>query len=888
MRLPPGSRLGRYEIVAHVGSGGMGDVYRARDTHLDHQVALKTIAATYAEEPGSQPRFERERRLMAALEHPHICRLLDAGREGDVDYLAMEFLDGESLAHRLTRGPLPVAAAIGYAIEIADALQFAHRQGIIHRDLTPANVFLTRTGAKVLDFGLAKRWREETGARSPARPGDTVPLEATRAGAIVGSAPYLAPERLEGHDADHRTDLFSFGAVLYEMLAGRRAFEGNAPLAAILSREPPPMGLEHPAAADLEWVLRKCLAKNPDDRWQSMADVHVVLRRLAGSGLAASAPVPRRRGMLVAAALAALLAVAATLAWTASRRTQGGKEAQQAWTILPPQGGAFTPTAEIPDTAQLAIAPDGLSLAFVAAGADGIPRVWVRTFESLLSRPIAGTEGAMFPFWSPDSRAIGFFAREMLHRVDVAGGSPQTIAAARSGRGGTWNDDGDILFVPDNTGTVRRVSTARGDVTEVTRLDQARGETSHRWPQFLPDGRRFLYFVRTTADFEGHEGIYLGSLNGAPPRLVARTSASAAFLPPNRILFLDGTTLLARAIDLSDGTPTGDPVVVAERVGSSASFYGAVSASQTGVIAYATGGTTSDLVWRARDEGRPMGPPVASGVQVDFRLSPDDGAVAIAELDRETGSTNVSVIDFTRGERRRVTSARGNDASPVWSPDGERIVFRSNREGRMHDLYSANIRGADAQGLIQIQTSNTGKYPTSWSRHGIAFHTGQPDTRWDVLIADPRPGGAVRPFLNTRFEEIQAQFSRDGKWVAYTSNELGKPDVWVSPWGRPRAARQVSLNGGSDPRWRADGAELFYISGAGQLTAVAVRQRGESVELGRTEELFPIGDAVREAPFASRYDVSLDGKRFLVRELRESVGSTPLNVVLNWRPDATR
>jgi eukaryotic-like serine/threonine-protein kinase len=887
MRLPAGSRLGRYEIVAHVGSGGMGDVYRARDTHLDHQLALKTIAATYADDPGSQPRFERERRLMAALEHPHICRLLDAGREGDVEYLAMELLDGESLAQRLTRGPLPVAAAIGYAIEIADALQFAHRQGIIHRDLTPSNVFLTRTGAKILDFGLAKIWREETGARSPALGGDTVPLEVTRAGAIVGSAPYMAPERLEGHDADHRTDLFAFGAVLYEMLTGRRAFEGNAPLAAILSQEPPPMGLEHPAAADLEWVLRKCLAKNPDNRWQSMADVHVVLRRLAGSGLAAIAPAPRRRGMLVAATVAALLAVAATLAWIASRRTLVG-EAQQAWTILPPQGGAFTPTAEIPDTAQLAIAPDGLSLAFVAAGADGIPRVWIRRFESLLSNPIAGTEEAMFPFWSPDSRAIGFFAREALQRVDLAGGSPQTIAAARSGRGGAWNDAGDILFVPDNTGTVRRVSAARGDATEVTRLDEARGETSHRWPQFLPDGRRFLYFVRTRADFEEHEGIYLGSLDGAPPRLVARSSASAAFLPPDRILFLDGTTLLARAIELSDGTPTGDPVVVAERVGSSASFYGAVSASRTGVIAYATGGTTSDLVWRARDGGQPIGRPVASGVQVDFRLSPDGRAVAIAELDPETGSTNVTVLDFTRGERRRVTSARGNDASPVWSPDGERLVFRSNREGSMHDLYSTQIRAPGAQGLIQIQTSNRGKYPTSWSRHGIAFHSGQPDTRWDVLIADPRPGGPVRPFLNTRFEENQAQFSRDGKWVAYTSTELGKPDVWVAPWGRPRAGRQASLNGGSDPRWRADGAELFYISGAGQLTAVAVRPRGETVDFGRVEELFGIGAAVREPPFASRYDVSLDGKRFLVRELRESVGSTPLTVVLNWRPDATR
>ena len=880
MLLPPGSRLGRYEVLAHLGSGGMGDVYRARDTRLDKQVALKVIGRAYARDPASQQRFEQERRLTASLDHPHICRLLDAGREGDVEYLAMEYLDGESLARRLERGALPVGDAIGFAIEIAEALEHAHARGIVHRDLKPANVFLTRTGAKVLDFGLAKLLRGEAPRQADAHPADTAPLDATRPGAVVGSAPYMAPERVEGHEADQRTDVFGFGLVLYEMLTGQRAFPGEFPLRAILSAEPPPMRLQDPRAGDLEWIVRRCLAKKPDERWQSMADVHVVLRRLAGARLSAPPPASRRPGLI--AAVTGGLLLAAALGWLALHRMPPSDvPAPLAITVVPPPNGSFTPTQGSVQTAQLALAPDGSSIAYVASGADGISRIWVRRFAAVAPEPIAGTEGASYPFWKPDARTIGFFTSDALRRVAISGGSPHTIASARGGRGGTWNASGDILFAPDTIGTIVRVAAGGGTPTEITRLDDGRGEFSHRWPQFLPDGRRFIYLARGKVNPTTNDGIYLTSLDGGPSRLVATTSVAGTVLPPNHLLFLDGDSLLARPMNFADGTPAGDAVPIAGGVGSSSNFYGAFSASQSGAIAYASNAMVSDLVWLDR-AGRPTGAPVvASGQEVDFRLSPDGRAVAIAELDGDTRSSDIFVVDLSRGSRHRITSSRATDASPVWSPDGRRLAFRSNREG-MHNLYLTDATGAGHE--KRLARSDLGKYPTSWSQdERIAFHTGSSGTRWDVLMADIRRDGATEQLLSSQFDEAQAQFSPDGRRVAYTSNTSGRYEVWVEPLGAGGAPRQVSINGGSDPRWRGDGRELYYLSAADQLYAVAVKTRGTHVDFGPPRLLFTIADVDLTPPYTSHYDASPDGNRFLVRQVRGSVRSAPLTVLLNWR-----
>ncbi len=460
MRLPPGAQLGRYEVVAHIGSGGMGEVYCARDTRLERPVALKTIATAYAPDPSSQPRFERERRLMATLEHPHICRLLDAGREAGIDYLAMELLEGESLAARLKRGPLPVPAAIGCAIEIADALGYAHLHGVVHRDLKPANVFLTPTGARVLDFGLAKLRPAVAAASGAAALGDTVPLDGTQAGTVVGSAQYMAPERLEGQDADHRADVFGFGLLLYEMLSGRPAFASRSAaglIAAILSSDPAPLGLDHPKGAELEWIVRTCLAKKPDERWQAMSDVQAVLRRLAAhdpAPQAVSRP-PVRRYLMPALAGVLLSACGAGLGWLVTDRL-ARREASTAlaFEVHPPPGGAFTPTDGSLRTAQLALSPDGQALTYVATGADRISRLWVRRLSSVSPEPLAGTEDATFPFWSPDGHMLGFFSRGYLRTIALEGGPPREIAPAEDGRGGTWNAAGEILYSPNTSAPI--------------------------------------------------------------------------------------------------------------------------------------------------------------------------------------------------------------------------------------------------------------------------------------------------------------------------------------------------------------------------------------------------------------------------------------------------
>lgn len=887
MHLPPGARLGRYEVVGHIGSGGMGEVYRARDTHLERPVALKTIATAYAPDPSSQPRFERERRLMAALEHPHICRLLDAGREAGVDYLAMELLEGESLAVRLKRGPLPLPAAIGYAIEIADALAYAHRHGIVHRDLKPANVFLTPTGARVLDFGLAKlRPAAAAPAATAAMQGDTVPLDGTRAGTLVGSASYMAPERLEGQDADQRTDVFGFGLVLYEMLTARAAFAGRsaaALIAAILSSEPAPLGLDHPKAPELEWIVRRCLDKNPDQRWQSMADVQAILRRLASHEPAAARSTPpraRRRTLVLGAAGFLLAGSAAGLGWLlAERQAARGTAGPIAFTVNPPVGGAFTPTEGSLRTAQLALSPDGRSLAFVAAGPDRIPRLWVRRFSSVLAQPLPGTEDATFPFWSPDARHLGFFSRGFLRTADLGGGPPRQLAPAENGRGGSWNAAGEILFSPDTSGALLLADTANGSTRDATALDASRGETSHRWPAFLPDGRRFLFFARSQAGPAGRDGIFLGSLDHAAVRLVVRSEAGGALQPPDRVLYVENGTLLSMRFDARDGTPLERPAAMADGVGTSSNYYAAVSASRTGTVVYASTAMTSDLAWY--DRSGYAGTLAAMGQHVDFRLSPDGTAVAIAEVDRESNRADVFVLSLNRpGPRRRITYGPATDASPIWSPDGKRLVFRSNRE-RVHDLYIAPALSGPQQLFFK---SAAAKYPTSWARSVelIAFHAHSDTTDWDVHVASTRPGGGAEAVLDSRFKEVQAQFSPDGRFMAYASDVTGAFEVYVRELASG-LTEPVSVKGGADPRWRGDGRELFYVAPSGHLMAAELDSRSGVLRPSAPKPLFEIGDVVITAPYTSIYDATADGGRFLVRVAREDVGSTPLTVVTRPR-----
>jgi eukaryotic-like serine/threonine-protein kinase len=880
MRISPGTRIGRYEVVAHIGTGGMGEVYRARDANLEKDVAVKVIAEAFAADAMALPRFDRERRVGAVLEHPHICRLLDAGRDGAVDYLVMELLNGEPLSARLARGPLPIHEALGYAIEIADALRYAHAHEVLHRDLKPANVFLSASGAKVLDFGLAKlRTALAQGGRAM---GDTRPIEVTKHNEVLGSAPYMAPERLEGHEADTRTDIFAFGVLVYEMVTGRPAFARASTadtLAALLTADLPPMQMPASLAPDLEWIVRKAVARNPADRWQSMADVHALLKRLAGTGLSQPVATARRSWWIPALTSLLLLSALGALGFVWGGRGPARSGEPIALSVVPPMGHTFSPTEGSVTSAQLALSPDGRAVVFVGTGSNGSRQLWLRRLSSLAPVPLAGTEGATFPFWSPNGASVGFFARQALRIIDLAGGPARRLAPVANGRGGSWSENDDIIYAPETDGVVMRVSAGGGAASAVTSLDTVSDGVGHRWPHFLPGGRRFLFFARN-AQKESEEGIYLASLDGGPARMVLNAHSGAAFLPPNRILFVADGTLVSREFDPESGGVTGPQVPLAEHVATSSNFYSAFSAAGNGTIAYGPVAMRSDLVWKTR-EGRIDGTVGALGQYVDFGLSPDGTKVAVAEVDGENAFTDIYVINLSRGgQKSKITFSRVTDATPVWAPDGQRIVFRSNRRAA-HDLYLIDPERPGSE--VDFQFSPAGKYPTSWSRDGeIVYHLRRPESGFDVLVAEARPGSAAHALLDTSSNEVQGQLSPDGRWLAYTSDESNTPEVYLrAKAGGPR--KPVSVKGGIDPKWARTSGELFYIDTTSRrLTSVSVSFRDTDVVLGAARELFEVRDVSFFPPYLSTYEVSPDGTRFLVRDPKEDVRTTPLAVLLNW------
>ena len=880
MRISPGTCIGRYQVVAHIGTGGMGEVYRARDANLDKDVAVKVIAEAFAMDATALPRFERERQVGAVLEHPHICRLLDAGRAGAVDYLVMELLDGEPLAVRLRRGPIPIQEALGYAIEISDALRYAHARDVLHRDLKPANVFLTSGGAKVLDFGLAKL--RTALVRNGRATVDTRPIKVTKHNEVLGSAPYMAPERLEGQDADTRADIFAFGVLVYEMVTGRPAFARDSTadtLAAVLAGDLPPMQLPASAALDLEWILRKAVARNPADRWQSMADVHALLKRLASTGVS-SAVAPAGSSWWTPAFIALLVVSAlGALGFVWGRRGPLPLADPITLSVVPAAGHTFTPAEASVTSAQLAMSPDGRALVFVGTASDGSSQLWLRRLSSLTPTPLAGTDGATFPFWSPNSASIGFFSHEALRIIDLAGGPARRLAPVDNGRGGSWSENDDIIYAAETDGPVRRVSASGGASSAITSSETIPEGGGHRWPHFLPGGRRFLFFARN-ARTDSDEGIYLGSIDGEPARMVLNAHSGAAFVPPNRLLFVADGTLISREFDPKSGRVTGPQVPIAGHVATSSNFYSAFSAASNGTIAYGPVAMRSDLVWKTR-EGRISGTIAALGQYVDFGLSPDATKVAVAEVAAENAFADIYVIDLSRGgQKSRITFARGTDASPVWSPSGQQIAFRSNRRAA-HDLFLIDPTRPGSE--VDYQSSASGKYPTSWSSdEEIVYHLRRAGGGFDVLAAEARPGSAARALLDSSSNEVQGQLSPDGRWLAYTSDESTRAEVYIrAKAGGPRTP--VSVRGGIDPKWARTSGELFYIDTTSRrLTSVAVSFRATDVVLAPPRELFEVRDVAFSPPYLSTYDVSPDGTRFLVREPKEDVGTTPLAVLLNW------
>jgi Tol biopolymer transport system component len=866
----------------------MGEVYRAVDGRLGRGVAVKVIrSGGFGDRSEMRQRFEREARLAAGLEHPRICAVFDVGCEGEIDYLVMEFLEGESLAVRLQRGPIPARELLGCAIEIASALACAHQHGIVHRDLKPANIFLTRNGVKLLDFGLAKL--RQAGALPSPQMADlqTAALPAAVDRAVPGTPPYIPPERLEGADADHRSDIFAFGAVLYEMATCARAFDGATPaalIAAIISAEPPPMGGRGTTTPEIEWVVRRCLRKAPDERWQSMSDVEAILKGIAsgiplgaGGSPAATAGRSPRHAWLIGAGLVVMLAVAAASLYATRRPGDAAAAPLVAVLVPPPPDGRFTTTESSVQAVQLAISPDGRHLAFVAAAANSGSQLWVRDIDSPTPRPVAGSAGAMYPFWSADSRSIGFFTEAELRRVDLDGGVSRLLAAAPNGRGGDWNADDVILFAPQAAGGIYRINADGTGLAPVMTPAAERGETSYRWPHFLPDGRQFVYFARSIQ--EPNTGIYEAALDAPAATLLVRSEFGAAYAPPGRLLYIEEGALVARDLDVARKRLTGPPITITDHVGASSNFYGAFSASRTDTIAFGSSASTSELVWFNRSGDR-LAQAAGRSRYVDFAIARDGRSLAVAEVDPRTEHADIHLIDLQRGTNLRLTTDPATDASPLLAPDGDRIVFRSNRH-RVHDLYARSLIGTGAEELLLSTPS--AKYPTAWSPDGtlIVFHAYDDRTRWDIWATSPDRSEPPRTLVRGDFNEVQGQISPNQRWLAYTSDESSRPEVYVQPLQGSGRKWRISTDGGSDPHWRADGRELFYVSPAGQLMAVSV-QPDRELEPTRPQQLFRVPMPQVTGPYSTMYQVDRSGDRFVVRLPLEDLRTLPLTLLINW------
>jgi eukaryotic-like serine/threonine-protein kinase len=879
MPFTPGACLGPYDILVLLGAGGFGEVYKAHDTRLDRTVAIKILPST---DPAPRSRFEREARAIASLQHPHICTLYDVGHQDGTDYLVMEYLEGETLAQRLERGPLKLNEALKIAIEIADALDRAHRAGIVHRDLKPANMMLTRTGVKLLDFGLAKLRPIQHGPVAGISLALTEATSLTADGAIAGTLPYMAPEQLEGKATDARTDIFAFGATLYEMVTGRRAFPGTSQaslISAIMKEDPAPISQSEPMTPrTLDHVVKTCLAKDPEDRWQSANDVKNVLKWIAEQGPHASITTPvlahRSRRERVAWGITVLVLFLAVAVVRYEHRTTVFAHPMRFSIVLPEKSVLRA----------AALSPDGTKLVLVDRDSFGKSLLWVRPLHSLAMQPMPGTENPSFPFWSPDSRFVGFFADGKLKKVDTSGGPPQTLCDAPVSRGGAWNEQGVILFAP-HLGPLYRVSASGGVPTPATRLDPSRGENSHRWPVFLPDGRRFLYLVTSFSSGGQREktGIYVGSLDSHEETFLVHANSSMAYAPPGYLLFVNEGNLLAQAFDAKTLRVTGDPYPIAEQIQYFSQTYDAVfSVSANGLILYQarSAANLSQLAWfdRSGKQMHVVGEPCDCA---NPRISPNGKRVAVDVNDPQTGNNDIWIYESSGGIPTRLTSHPAYDAEPIWSPDGSRIVFVSFRQGH-EDLYEKKSSGAGGEDVI-FQSGRT-NFPTDWSPDGrfILFRALDAKTNLELWALPVGTAQKAIPFIKTTFGVSDGQFSPDGRWVAYSSNESGKWEIYVAPFPEPGGNWKVSSGGGTEPRWRRDGRELFYLAPDAKLMAVEVKP-GSVFEAGAAVPLFQIR---RRDPVSANdlfsYDVSADGQQFLINSDGAQFASSPLTVVLNW------
>ncbi len=853
-------------------------MYRARDTRLDRTVAIKVLPSQLSSDPERRQRFEREARTISRLSHPHICTLYDVGHQDGTDFLVMEYLEGETLDRRLAKGPLPADQVLRYAIEIADALDKAHRQGIIHRDLKPANIMMTKAGAKLLDFGLAKL--RQPGPAPVFSNLSALPTEKesplTGEGTIVGTLQYMAPEQLEGKETDARTDIFALGTVVYEMATGQKAFKGESHaslIAAILNSDPPAISTLRPLVPPaLDHVVTRCLAKDSENRWQTARDLVLELQWITDDRSQMSAPVagearhPWRRRLLwmIAAVIVFTAGLAAGVAYLS--RTQRDQHSLRRF-VLPPEKTSFQ---------SVTVSPDGRYLAFAATAADGKTLLWVCPLGSLSAHPLPGTEDAFFPFWSPDSHLIGFFADGKLKTISVSGGPPQTLCAAPNNQGGTWNRDGVILFGGGDI--LYRVSAAGGSATPATSQDPADQESSHRWPNFLPDGHHFLYLARSSQ--QERTGIYIGLLDSKETTRLLSANLNGVYVPPGYLFFVRDERLMAQPFDANHLQIAGEPYSIAEQVGQLGNTGRAnFSVSENGVLAYGSGGSTiTQLVWFDRS-GKQLGFVGKPGDYTNPSLSPDQTRLAVGLRDRQKQTRDIWLFDLRQGTSSQFTADPADDFNPVWSPDGNRILFSSGRKGH-RDIYQKLASGNNVEELVL--GSGDEKGVNDWSSDGrfIVYDTfNNPKTSTDLWILPLSGERRPVPFLRTASYEGQSQLSPDGRWIAYSSDESGTHEVYVQTFPTPGSKVQISTGGGRQPRWRHDEKELYYIAADGKLMAVDVKA-GSTLEASIAKPLFQTGIGV--AGFRNLYVVSGDGQRFLIITPVEATTSTPITVMLNW------
>ncbi len=912
-----GQTISHYKILEKLGEGGMGVVYKAQDTKLDRLVALKFLPPHLSASEQDKTRFIQEAKAAAALNHPNICTIYgieehegtasaDASA-GKQTFIEMEFVEGKTL--REMKDTVALKQSIDIGIQIADGLAAAHEKGIVHRDIKPENIMIQKDGrVRIMDFGLAK-------LKGASR--------LTKAGSMVGTVGYMSPEQVQGQDSDHRTDIFSLGVILYELIAGQSPFKGLHETAIsyeIVNVDPVPISTtKQEIDPELDAIVLECLAKELDQRYQSAKEVSKNLKRFkqessrarvsritavrqyippSGESVESSQSLtasPFRR--LIPWLVAAVCFVGSVTFGVMFFRSSPDERNTIRSVIAPPEKANFNFFGNA--SGPPAISPDGKRVVFVARDSSDKRHLYVRSLDALDAQPLAGTEGAIHPFWSPDNQFIGFVAQGKLKKIDASGGPPITICNSGDSRGSTWSNEGMIVFSPGAGNPLFVVSASGGTPMVITNLDSMRRETTHRWPFFLPDGQHFLYYARTVATGAQGEGdaICVASLAGNVNKILLNASSNAVYAS-GYLLFVRGSSLIAQRFNSHSLELEGEATAIVQGISYDPSTNrGLFSASENGLMMYQTGNVQigSKLITVDRS-GKTLGMIGGIGEYIGFRISPDGQRIALSDFDQKSRNNDVWIYETNRGLKTRFTFDPAAELNPVWSPDGNRVVFSSSRKGK-NDLYIKSSSGA-ASGEALLE-SGEGKNPTDWSSDGkfLAYTVNAgPKTQSDIWILSLNPqggkpegvGGPARsagasqaggdrkaiPFLQTEFYEGNAHFSPDGKWIAYVSNESGQPEVYLRPYPGSGGKLQVSAAGGFDPTWRRDGRELYYTSLDRKLMAAEIAAKGSTVEVNSVHPLFEMNGV--------NYDVMADGKRFILNVPVETQLSSPLTLVVNW------